>query len=252
MKLGAQLFSLRTECDTPERLYNALKRVKQIGFDIAQASAICEIEGERLRSFIDEISLPITCTHRSFKEITEETDKCIEFHKTIGCPVVGLGAMPVEYRESYDGLKKFAEAIREPVKKIRDAGLRFAYHNHAFEFDMLDGGVRIYDYMLDEMPEIDFIHDVYWSTYAGEDPKKYIRRLALEGRMTDIHFKDMKTAPNGPICPCGDGIINFSELAQLCRELKIENIQIEQDNAPELGDPFAQMKKSFKHLKTII
>lgn len=252
MKLGAQLFSLRTECDTPEKLYNTLKRVKQIGYDVVQASAICDIEATRLRAYVEELSLPVTCTHRSFVEITEQTEKCIKFHKTIGCPVVGLGYMPNEFHGSLDGLKKFISLLIEPMKKIIDAGLRFAYHNHAFEFDVLDGGISGYDYMLNEVPQMNFIHDVYWSTYAGEDPQKYISRLAAEDRITDVHFKDMKSLPQGAICPCGDGVIDFAELAKLCYELGIKNAQVEQDNAPDLGDPFAQMERSFKHLKPYI
>ena len=36
------------------------------------------------------------------------------------------------------------------------------------------------------------------------------------------------------------------------RKYGIENILVEQDNAPALGDVFAQMKTSFEHLNPII
>ena len=252
MKLGAQLYSMRTECDTPEKLRNTFKRVKEIGYDIVQASAICEIEAERLRSYVDEFSLPILCTHRSWAEIVDNTDASIKFHKTIGCPVIGLGSMPNEYRGSLDGLKEFLNILKTPIAKIKDAGLSFAYHNHAFEFDVLDGGVKMYDYLISESPDMDFIHDVYWSTYAGESPEKYIKIIAGAGRMTNIHFKDMKTAPQGPICPCGDGIIDFAPIAKLCKEVGIPNVYVEQDNAPELGDVFDQMASSYNHLCNIV
>ena len=159
--------------------------------------------------------------------------------------------MPGEYRGSYEGLKKFKEEILEPVKKIRDAGLIFTYHNHAFEFENWDG-VLPYDYMIEEIPEFDFIHDVYWTTYAGECPSKYIKLLAEAGRMTDVHFKDMKSGPKGPICACGDGIIDFAPLADLCYSLGIKNVLVEQDNAPDFEDSFEQMERSYKHLRPMI
>lgn len=252
MKLGAQLYSLRTECDTHEKLYNTFKRVKEIGYDAVQASAICEIEAEKLLSYIDELSMPVLCTHRSWTEIVENTDACIKFHETIKCPVIGLGGMPNEYRGSLDGLKEFVKALKTPMAKIKDAGLSFAYHNHAFEFDMLDGGIKMYDYLISEVPEMNFIHDVYWSTYAGENPEKYIKIIADASRMTDIHFKDMKTAPQGPICPCGEGVIDFAPLAKLCKEVGIKNVYVEQDNAPDLGDVFEQMASSYNHLRGMI
>ena len=249
MKIGAQLFSLRTECDTTEKLKVTFGRVKKMGYDIAQASAICEIDPYLLRSYVDEFSLPVLCTHRSLAEITERTEECINFHKIIGSPCIGLGAMPSEMKGSLDGLKHFANLLAEPVKKIRSAGLSFAYHNHAFDFECWDGVVP-YDYMI-ENTEFDFIHDVYWSIYAGKNAMDYIKLLGETGRMQNIHFKDMKTAPQGAICPCGDGIIDFAQLAHCCKKYGIENVYVEQDNAPDLGDPFVQMESSLNHLKSI-
>lgn len=251
MKLGAQLYSVRNKTTTPEDLRLALKTLKEIGYEVAHASAICQIEPERLRSYVDEFDMPITVTHRPLTEILDNTAECIRFHKVIGCPAVGLGSIPAEYRSDYKTFKAFITTLREAVKRMRDEGVRFAYHNHAFEFEPVDG-VRIYDYLIEECPEFDFIHDVYWSTYAGEDPARYIKLLCESGRMTDIHFKDMKTAPKGEICPCGDGIIDFKPLAELAKTVGVKNVHVEQDNAPDLGDVFEQMKSSYIHLAPIV
>ena len=251
MKLGAQFYSLRTECTTPEALLSTMKKIKAIGYDVMQASAICDIEAEQFKSFIDEVGLPVTCTHKAIELIRDDTDNLIKFHQTIGCPVIGLGSMPPQYRDSFENVKRCVNELREPMKKIEAAGLRFAYHNHDFEFIPVDG-VRIYDYLIEELPTLDFIHDVYWSTYAGEDPIKYIKLLAGAGRMTNIHFKDMLTAPKGPICPCGDGVIDFRPFVPLCESLGVQYVQIEQDNAPNLGDVFEQMKKSHDFVRPML
>ena len=50
MKLGAQFFTLREKNKTPEGLYNSFAEMKKIGYQIAQMSAICQIEPERLKS----------------------------------------------------------------------------------------------------------------------------------------------------------------------------------------------------------
>ena len=248
MKLGAQFYSLRTECTTPEALLNTLRKIKAMGYDVMQASAICDIEAEQFKAFIDETDLSVTCTHKSFDAIVNDTDNLIKFHQIIGCPTIGLGSMPPVYRNSFESVKACVNLLRESMKKIEAAGLRFAYHNHDFEFVPVDG-VRIYDYLIEELPTLDFIHDVYWSVYAGEDHVKYIKLLGESGRMTNIHFKDMLTSPKGPICPCGDGVIDFAPLVPLCESLGIQYVQVEQDNAPELGDVFAQMKKSHDFLR---
>ena len=135
MKLGAQFYTLRERNKTPEGLYNSFKRVKEIGYQVVQMSAICQIEAERLKSFSDEFELPITCTHSAFDRIINDTDALIKEHITYGCPVIGIGSMPNEYRGSIEGARAFMDAVRTPIKKMEDAGLRFAYHNHEFELD---------------------------------------------------------------------------------------------------------------------
>ena len=251
MKLGAQFYSIRTECQTPEALYNSMKKIKDIGYEIIQISGVCDIEAELLKSYSDEFSLPITCTHKSYESIVNDTENLIKYHKIIDCPVIGLGSMPKEFRASAAEARRFVESMKTPIKKIRDAGLRFAYHNHAFEFDTVDGE-RLFDIIFNELPEADFIQDVYWTKFAEVDTVEIFKKIADAGRMTNIHFKDMKTEPKGEICPCGEGVTDFLPLAKLCKQYGIENILVEQDNAPTLGDVFEQMKSSFEHLNPII
>lgn len=247
MKLGAQFYTLREKNKTPEGLYNSFKEVKKIGYQVVQMSAICQIEAERLKSFSDEFELPITCTHSAFDRIVNDTDALIKEHITYGCPVIGIGSMPNEYRGSIEGARAFMDKIREPMKKMEDAGLRFAYHNHDFEFVDL-GGVCSYDLLMQELPTLNFILDTYWFKYADRSYLDYIKLMGNE-RLTNVHFKDMKTEPKGDICPCGVGTIDFAPVVKLCDDLKIPYALVEQDNAPKLGDEFEQLATSYNNLK---
>jgi sugar phosphate isomerase/epimerase len=67
--------------------------------------------------------------------------------------------------------------------------------------------------------------------------------------MSCVHFKDMKSEPKGDICPCGEGIIDFAPIADLCRSIGIEHVLVEQDNAPDTGDSYGQMAISYNGLK---
>lgn len=247
MKLGAQFYSIRDNTTTPEDLYKAFKAIKEIGYEIVQMSAICSIEPELLKSYSDEFNLPITCTHSPFDRIINDTDKLIEEHKIYGCPTIGLGAMPSEYRG--ENVTKFVELMKEPLKKIKAAGLNFAYHNHAFEFEQVDGK-PIFDILIEQLPELDFIIDTYWVKYAGYDYIEYIKKLGPK-RVKNVHFKDMASEPQGNICPCGAGVIDFKPVIELCDEIGIENALVEQDNAPDSGDSIGQMKISYNNLKTL-
>ena len=164
MKLGAQFFTLRERNKTPEGLYESFRRVKEIGYQVVQMSAICQIEAERLKAFSDEFDLPITCTHSPLDRILNDTEALVKEHITYGCPVVGLGMMPKEYHGSIEGARTFIDLIREPIKRIEDAGLRFAYHNHEFEFVDL-GGVCSYDLLLWFYEWYSRIHRCFGSLY---------------------------------------------------------------------------------------
>ena len=248
MKLGAQFYSIRDNTTTPEDLREAFKSIKEIGYEIVQMSAICKIDPELLRSYSEEFSLPITCTHSPFDRIINDTDALIAEHKIYGCPTIGLGAMPEEYRVD-NRIYDFIEDLREPLHKIKEAGLSFAYHNHAFEFETVNG-MLIYDMLIDALPELDFIIDTYWIKYAGHDYLEYIRKIGAD-RIKNVHFKDMASEPQGDICPCGNGVIDFAPVIKLCDEMGIVNALVEQDNAPDFGDSIGQMRISYNNLKPI-
>ena len=247
MKLGAQFYSIRDNTDTPEKLKESFRRMKEIGYEVSQMSAICKMDPYVLKSYTEEFALPITCTHSAFDRIINDTDELIREHIIYGCPTVGLGSMPAEYRDSLDGLKAFLDVMKEPMKKIEAAGLAFAYHNHAFEFK-LDGDKPYYDIMIEEAPTMNFILDTYWVKYAGFDYLSYIEKIG-SARMSNVHFKDMESEPQGKICPCGTGVIDFSEVKALGERLGIPYALVEQDNAPDSGDSWGQMAISFNNLK---
>ena len=246
MKLGAQFYSIRDNTTTPEDLREAFRKVKEIGYEVAQMSAICPIEAERLKAFSEEFNLPITCTHSPYARIIDDTDALIREHIIYNCPTIGLGAMPQEFHKTKEGLMAFIDSIRLPIKKIRDAGLRFAYHNHAFEFDIIDGKLP-FDILIEELPELDFIIDTYWVKYAGYDFMDYIRRIGAD-RIRNVHFKDMLTEPRGNICHCGAGVIDFAPLVKLCSEMGIPYALVEQDNAPDSGNSMEEMRRSYQSL----
>ncbi len=250
MKLGAQFYSIRNLTQTPEDIRNSFKKIKEIGYDVAQMSGIGPIDPHMLKDISDEFSLPITCTHSSYDRIVSDTVALIQEHKIYGCPVIGLGGMPPKYRGSVDGVQAFIKEIAEPMKKIKAEGMEFAYHNHAFEFDRLSDGSRIFDILSEDCEELSFILDIYWLHYAGEDHLKYISVYG-GSRMSNVHFKDMKSEPQGAICPCGTGTIDMKAAYDACVAAGVKYAQVEQDNAPDSGDAIGEMKTSYVNLAPI-
>ena len=82
-------------------------------------------------------------------------------------------------------------------------GLRFAYHNHDFEFKKLPSGEMGYDILLKECDPklVKMEMDLYWITKGGQDPLAYFAKWP--GRFPLVHVKDM--SGSGEIVDVGKG-----------------------------------------------
>lgn len=255
MKLGAQLYTLRDHIQTAEDMKETFLKVKAMGYEVVQLSAYGDIPGEKIHEICEETGTTVTCTHARPAEafFNGSIDEVIRAHKAFGCPVIGMGSMPKEYREDWHGVEDYLAKLAEPVKKIEAAGLSFAYHNHAFEFEIkFPDGRSAYDVMIERCPTWNFIMDTYWVAKAGYDPCEYLRKIGGK-RLANIHYKDMAKDEEKSICACGDGILDFRKITDVCLELGVKNALVEQDNAKHFPDgAFSQMERSARYLRPII
>jgi len=264
MKLGAQLYSVRDNVQNADDFRTTLLRLKKMGYENVQASGIGPIAAEDLRDISLETEMPIVCTHIGYDRIVNETEAVIREHQIFNCPVIGIGSMPKDARTSQEGLDAFIAEMETPVKKIMDAGLKFSYHNHQFEFTVPEGGNRmIMDTLLERCPDWLILLDTCWVEYAGQSSVEYIEKIGGK-RLTNVHFKDV--APIDPADPQeimgskisrfirtpGQGRLDFQKIYEACAKVGVENVLVEQDNAPKMPDPFAEMEFAFKHLRPII
>lgn len=129
-------------------------------------------------------------------------------------------------------------------KMCADAGLTFAFHNHAREFAKLGNDV-IYDIILAETDpklvkmELDF----YWISQAGGDPIAYL--AANKGRFFGCHLKDK--APNGDITGIGKGTVDIPGLIGKARAAGVEHFYVEYDRS---NDPMLEVREAIEYLKT--
>ncbi|MDD3946982.1 MAG: sugar phosphate isomerase/epimerase [Clostridia bacterium] len=248
MLYGSQLFSLRKYCKTPEGVADTFRKVKEMGAETVQLSAICPMPAAELKKLSEDNALSICGTHTPFIRLKGELDKVAEEHLTYGATIVGIGSMPSEFRGSLDGIKRFEDFANETAKKLAPYGLKFAYHNHNFEFKT-ENGETYYDHMISNTdPSVQFILDTYWIVMAGYQPLEYIRKL--KGRLDLIHLKDYKKFLFLPLMKeVGYGTIDFVEIMKAAEEAGTKYAVAELDIS---FNPMKSMQMSLEYMNTVL
>lgn len=248
MKIGAQLYTVRTFCQTEKDLGRTLEAIAKMGYEEVQISAIGPIPAKRVRALCDANGLKIVLTHNPEQKFTDAIDTLIEDHQTYGCKYVGLSMMSEKYRcEGW--LEHFVEDFMPAAEKLHEAGMHFMYHNHAYEFQRLADGRQVMDALLDAFPAelMGVTADTYWIQYAGMDVNKWLRDHA--DRLPCVHFKDLKPELfEIRMAAVGQGNINFPDIIETLRHNGVtEHVLVEQDNCYG-ASPFACLKQSYDYL----
>ena len=250
--VGAQLYSVRKLMQTKQDIDATFKRISEMGYTTVQLSGQNrEIEDAFYADKLSEYGLKCVVTHNSLKDFEEDTDALVRRHKAWNTVYAGLGAMPGEYHQDAEGFRRFAQKANEIGKKLKDSGLVFVYHNHAFEFCRYDGVLGM-DVLFDNFGDnVQFELDTYWVQAGGADPVAWIRKVG--GRMDVAHFKDMcATSGFNPVqtmVPVGAGNLNWKAIKAACEETGVRYAEVEQDNASDMDDPLGQMEISANNLK---
>lgn len=251
MKIAAQLYTLRDFLKTEDDIASTLRKVKEIGYNAVQVSGMGPIDDRKLKELADSAGLFICATHIPFADMVNDLDGVIAKHKLWECPYVGIGGLPNEYKTSAEGYATFAKLASDIGRKLKDAGLQFVYHNHAFEFRKF-GGKSGMDILFEESDpdSFGFELDVHWVQAGGADPIEWIRKVA--GRMQVIHLKDFVVSENSErmFAEIGEGNMNFRGILDTCAQTSVEWGAVEQDNCYG-RNPFDSLAVSARNLKAL-
>jgi len=249
-RIAAQLYTVRKFTQTPADVAETFRKVRAIGYEAAQVSAFGPIEPAELRRVADDAGVQIVVTHTAFNRLRDDLDGVIEEHRTIACEHVAIGSMPGEMRNGEDGFHAFAVWANHVGARLREAGLDFHYHNHAFEMERF-GGRTGFDILIGETDpaNLGFELDTYWIQAGGGDPAVWIEKVA--GRVPLLHVKDMVGAPEnkGAFAEIGEGNLNWPAIVKAARAAGVEWHIVEQDTCK--GDPFDSLKISLDNLRAM-
>ena len=248
MVIGAQMYTLREYCRNEPDLGKTLEKVAGMGYEYLQLSAIGPIAPERVKALCDGNGLKIVLTHNPEGEFLEAPDALIDKHRLYGCRYVGLGFLPDRYHQP-EGLKRFAQDFGPAAEKLRAAGMKFMYHNHAFEFEHMPDGRTMMDHLLEMMPAelMGITADTYWLQFGGMDVCGWLKAHAE--RLHCVHLKDYAVKGfEARMAAVGQGNLNFAHILETLEQNRMtEYALVEQDNCYG-ASPFDCLRQSLEYL----
>ena len=246
--MALQLYTMREPAK--KDLADTLKKVREMGWEYVQWSGMPNLPAEKIRAALEAAGLKAIAAHVGIELFEKDFETNVKFWKTVGVKDLATGTMMNECKASLKDWLEGARRLDVLGAKLREAGLRFSYHNHNFEFGKFpdDNRPKLDILMESTRPEnLKAELDLAWVYVGGADPAAYIRKY--KGRCPTVHAKDVVRANNGKkqqFKPLGQGELNWPEIFTAGDEAGIEWYIYEQDSGE--GSPFDYARASYEFL----
>lgn len=248
MKPGLQVYSVRNQLN--EDFEGTMEYVAKVGYKHIEGYGLGtdgkflgKISAQHYVKVITDLGMELKATHCSYTE-ADKAQKMIDAAKETGMEHMIVPYTPDGIRQTADGWKKVAENYNKMGEMCKKVGLKFGYHNHAFEFEALDGIIP--QELLIESTDSDLVNfelDLFWVTKGGYDPLKLIKKYP--GRINLFHVKDATPELEGTTV--GKGVIDFEKLFKAGRADGVQGYFIEDERE---DDPFKNIEADYKYMST--
>ncbi len=243
-QLGLQMYTVRSL--TSSDMLGTLRRVAELGFGAVEFAGFGNVPVRELRKTLDELGLRALGAHVQYGAFAGGLQGVCEDLLVLGCEYAIVPSIPEGMRTDSHTAVALPKQLEAWGTVCQKSGLRFAYHNHAFEFAALDSsGGTLFDALLRTDPAlVDLELDVFWAEYAGRDALAIIHehgeRIAL------LHVKDIARDQDPQDVPVGRGSLDWGAILEAGRAADVRWFVVEQDNP---GDPLDDITDSLRYLE---
>jgi sugar phosphate isomerase/epimerase len=252
-RLGVQLYTARTVL--PQHPLETLEAIQEIGYQEIETGGV---PIPTIWPSLEKTRLKAVSAHLDSAQVTKgpeaELEHTLADLKEKGFTFAVYPYLPPNERGGVEAIKKLAGHLNRAAEKAHAAGLRFAYHNHAFEFEPVNGEPLIHTLIAETDPKlVNFEVDCFWVSVAGHDPAEMIAHLS--GRVPLLHLKDKAAdtpvrynegVPRATFKEVGNGVIDWPKVLEAADKAHVEHYFVEQDQTP--GPPVDSLRQSYQYL----
>jgi len=235
--ISLQTYSVRD--DMKADFVRTLADIRRIGFAGVELASHRDFDQKALKTAIEGAGLRVSGMHVSYAALNTDLNSMISDALDFGTKHIVCSWWPWTQFVSAAACQKIGEKLAAIGAGLRDFGIRFSFHNHAREFQLIDGR-PVFDWILSAAAPRDLAAqpDVYWVHQGGYSPAKFLREKG--DRCPLIHLKDEKEIGGGPV--------DFAEVFAVAEEIgAVEWYVVEQERYS--GSPLEGVALSFAQLK---
>ena len=182
-----------------------IRRVAAMGYGALETTF--EIPGttwSKAASLFRELDLRVPCAHVPLP-LGKNEGPVLDYAHQMGLSYLVTQHGPNDFKR-IDQIRRICDQHSQAAAVAVQHGLGLAYHNHWWEFQMVEGRLA-FDVMLEHLdPAVGFEVDTYWVQTAGHDPAAVVQRLG--DRAPLLHIKDGPATVEDPMVALGQGVLD--------------------------------------------
>jgi sugar phosphate isomerase/epimerase len=236
--LSIQLYTVRELA--AKDFVGVLEQIAAVGFKGVEFAGLHGMAPKDVRKVIDDLGMVASSTHGEFPT-KDNLSQLIDTAHALGYTMLISGRRADAFKTAAD-IARTAEAY-EAAAALMPKGMTVGYHNHAWEFDKVDGRLAM-DLFLEKAPSVFAQVDVYWAANFGEvDPAAFVAKH--KGRIPTLHLKDGPLVKGQKHTALGQGKVDLAACVAAADPKVLEWAVFEMDACE--GDVMTAVAASYKY-----
>jgi sugar phosphate isomerase/epimerase len=223
-------------------LADTLTMLKTLGYENVEGFGGLFSDLGAVKAGFEETGLRMPSSHFGLDMLESDPDSVLSIAEALGIGVLFCPHIAPELRPAdAAGWRAFGQRLETAGAPFREAGLRFGWHNHDFEFKALGDGSKPMTHILEGGPSLEWQADIAWIVRGGDNPFHWIQ--AHGNRIGAVHVKDIaaagECADEDGWADVGHGTMDWRRLIAALRSTGATLLVMEHDN-PNDHERFAR------------
>ena len=249
MPIGCQSYTVRDAIgkDFPGTLkmlagvgFGALEMCSPAGYATSGFGPLAKMKAAEIRQTIEAAEMRCISSHFQFQELRQNLEDRIAWSKEMGLTQMIVSTFALPNSATMDDWMRAAGELNKIGEQVQKAGIQLGFHNHNFEFRLIDGAL-VYDKLMGQLDgklvkmqfQVAVIDQGYEAaTYLAKYP----------GRFLSLHLADWSAAEKKQV-PIGKGVVDWAKLFAAAKAGGVRNYFVEMD--------LELMKASMPYLHTL-